>query len=382
VRDYLLAEGHGVSIIAGGRLFDERGGSHPLSVAQPDQAPPKAWLNRIARKLADRNGALPAVGWSVAAQIRTARQFVPLDLVEMEESFGWCDVVRRRSGVPVVARLHGPSVLRPPRPRTRSEQVQHRQRISAEARAMCAAPSMTSPSRAVMSAICERYPMPPGGLRSIIPNPVALVPQASRWRLEQCDPNHILMVGRFDRWKGADTMLEAFERLLEWRPGARLTLVGPDSGMDVAPGQALNFQAYAATCLAPATRSRVTFTGTLPPERIAALRRSAYVNVMASRCENFPYALVEGLAAGCPTISTAWDGSDEIIEDGVSGFRVPVGDAEALALRLNWLMDDPQRACAIAQGGYRRCHEMFSARAVGAQLVRHYEATLEAARRS
>jgi glycosyltransferase involved in cell wall biosynthesis len=126
----------------------------------------------------------------------------------------------------------------------------------------------------------------------------------------------------------------------------------------------------------------VTFTGTLPPARIAELRRSAYVSVVTSRRENFPYALIEGLAAGCPTVSTAWEGSDEIVADGVSGMLVPVGEAEALALRLAWLMNNPEQACRIAENGYRRCHSMFSAQAVGAQLVRHYEATLEAARRS
>jgi glycosyltransferase involved in cell wall biosynthesis len=382
VRDYLLSQGHNVSIIAGGRLFDQEGRDHPLSSTQAGSRPGRAWLNRVVRQLANRNGALPAVGWDVAEQIRTARKLVPLDLIEMEESFGWCDVVRRRSGVPVVVRLHGPSVLSPPRQRTRNEQVQYRQRIAAEARGMLSAPSITSPSQALMGAICERYSMPRRGLRSVIPNPVRLVLPAGRWRLDDCDRNHILMVGRFDRWKGADTMLDAFERLLAWRPQARLTLVGPDSGIDIAPGQTLGFQAYASTRLAPLTRARVTFTGTLPPARIAELRRSAYVSVVTSRRENFPYALIEGLAAGCPTVSTAWEGSDEIVADGVSGMLVPVGEAEALALRLAWLMNNPEQACRIAENGYRRCHSMFSAQAVGAQLVRHYEATLEAARRS
>jgi glycosyltransferase involved in cell wall biosynthesis len=382
VRDYLLSQGHGVSIIAGGRLFDQDGGDRPLTPEEADRRSGTAWLNRVMRRLVNRNGALPAVGWHVAQQIRAARKLVPLDLVEMEESFGWCEVVRRQSGVPVVVRLHGPSVLSPPRQRTRNEQAQHRQRIAAEARAMRSAPSLTSPSRAVLGAIAERYAIPATGLRSVIPNPVTLASPAARWRMDGCDRNHVLMVGRFDRWKGADTMLEAFERLLEWRPQARLTMVGPDSGIDIAPGQTLDFEAYAATRLSPQARAGVTFTGKLPPERIAALRRSAYVSVVASRRENFPYALAEGLAAGCPTVSTAWDGSDDIVIDGVSGNLVPVADAEALARRIDWLMANPEQTCRIAENGYLRCHGMFSAHAVGPRLVRHYEATLEAARQS
>jgi glycosyltransferase involved in cell wall biosynthesis len=380
VRDCLLSQGHQVSIIAGGRLFDAQDNDQLLVPQAPGKPPAEPWHARIAKRFRVNEGALPAVGRSVAEQVRAARKLVPLDLVEMEESFGWCDTVRRKAGIPVVARLHGPAALSPALERTGRERRADRQRIAAEGRALQAAQSLTSPTRAVMGAACDRYGIRPRGLRAVIPNPVLLAPAALRWRPETCDPYHVLMVGRFDRSKGADTMLQAFDHLLDRQPKARLTLVGPDAGIKLEPGRTADFAAYAATNLSARTRARITFTGTLPPAEIARLRRSAFVSVVASRSESYCYALVEGLAAGCPTISTAWNGSDEIIVDGATGILTPVGDPKALASKIDWLMTERATACRLAEAGFERCRNFFSAEAVGAQLVDHYEATLEAVR--
>jgi len=108
------------------------------------------------------------------------------------------------------------------------------------------------------------------------------------------------------------------------------------------------------------------------------LRQKAYVTVVTSRLESFSYALVEGMASGCPVISTNWPGSGEIIDHGQTGILTQVGEPEALAHHLNWLMARPQTAARIAANGLKHCQRHYSVEAVGNDLLRYYETTLQA----
>jgi glycosyltransferase involved in cell wall biosynthesis len=187
------------------------------------------------------------------------------------------------------------------------------------------------------------------------------------------------MVGRFDYRKGADTMLLAFDKVLQSHPAARLTLVGPADGFRLGSGKVVTFAEFAQANLSPYAASRVTLTGTLGREEIAWLRRNAFVTVVASRFENFPYALMEGLSVGSPMISTAWPASGEIISDGETGFLTPVADPDAMASRICWLMDHPEAAASVGAGGQRHCANTFSAEAVGKRLIECFGATIRSA---
>jgi glycosyltransferase involved in cell wall biosynthesis len=184
------------------------------------------------------------------------------------------------------------------------------------------------------------------------------------------------MVGRFDYAKGADTLLLAFEKLRRSHPEARLTLVGPKIGIETGAGKIASFEEFARANLSPKTAERIELTGTLNQDAIAHLRREAFVTVVASRSETFSYALVEGLAAGCPMLSTAWPASLEIIRDDHTGLLTPVGDADVMAMRLSWLFENPQTAAQIGENGLRHCARTFTVETVGERLLECYEATL------
>jgi len=331
---------------------------------------------RISRRIDSYHGGLPGLGQQLAAQVCAAHRADPIDILEMEESFGWSHVVQRITGIPVVTRLHGPHFLKPPKPRTTRDRLNDLQRCRTEGRAVRSSRTLTAPTRAMMKVTCENYRRAARDRDAIIPNPIRMPAAGDRWNLVSCDRDRILMVGRFDFWKGADTMLLAFEQLLRIHPQARLTLVGPVIGIETGPGQLADFAEYARSNLSSETASRIELTGTLTPPEIARLRRQAFVTVLASRVENFPYALLEGLAAGSPMISTDWPGCDEIIRHGMSGLLTPIGDPDALAQRLSWMFDHPEDAARIGENGWRHCAEHFSVETVGARLIQCYEATI------
>lgn len=372
MRRQLLAQGHHVSIMSQGRLHGSDGDIHVLDGARAPRSVGgrlRGWMDR------DR-GDFPATALRLAQQFRQAQQLAGFDLLEMEESFGWSRVVQTALVVPVVTRLHGPHFLRVEPVGTAMQHRQRRQRIAAEERGFREARALSAPTWATMSAAIAHYAHQPP-VSAVIGNPVTDDGDpATCWHPCVASAGHILFVGRFDRLKGADTMLQAFARVAETRSDARLVMVGPDDGLAQPDGSRLHFDAYATQLLDPGVRARVTFTGTLPRERIAALRRRSVATVVASRHETFHYAAVEAMAAGSPVISTAWNGSDEVIDDGVTGWLTPIGDIERLAAQMIWVFDHPQEAAAAGAAAQRVCRDRFDPDKICGAAVAFYQNVL------
>lgn len=372
IRDYLLRQGHEVSVVADGRLHLSDGSARDLD-------PPAAGLGlgrRLAARLDRRLGHQPFKGQRLAEQLRRARQLASIDLIEMEESFGWSAAVRRRLDVPVITRLHGPHFLKPPGTEGTRPIHRARHREEAEGRAIREAAVLSAPSRAILRATCDRYGLSAERHGEVIPNPVRPASAEERWRLDGCDRTMILCVGRLDQAKGADTVILAFERLLERRPETRLVMVGPEGRVERPDGGSVPFMEHIRPLVAPATLKRVEFAGLLVPEDIRALRRQAYVTVVASLCENFPYAAVEAMAIGSPLISTEWAGSTDIIDHDRNGWLTPVGDPARMAERLDWVFAHPDAAAAAGEAAWRNAHDVYAIDRVGERMIGFYQTVL------
>jgi glycosyltransferase involved in cell wall biosynthesis len=61
-----------------------------------------------------------------------------------------------------------------------------------------------------------------------------------------------------------------------------------------------------------------------------------------------------------------------VVDDGESGFVVPIGDLEALSARLASLRDDPALHGRLAEAGRLRMRERFSAKRMVDELERIY----------
>src|SRR5256714_145103 len=81
----------------------------------------------------------------------------------------------------------------------------------------------------------------------------------------------------------------------------------------------------------------------------ARVLASLDVFVSASRTEAFGMAMAEALACGVPVVATATEGAREIIEDGLTGSIVPIGDADALAAAVTTLLEDEGRRLAFGR---------------------------------
>lgn len=104
---------------------------------------------------------------------------------------------------------------------------------------------------------------------------------------------------------------------------------------------------------------RVHVLGALPRQGVLDLFAAADATVLSSSWENFPHGVVESLSVGTPVISTRAGGVPEVVEDGVNGLLVPVGDSAALAAAIGRFFGDAplreqlRRATASSVEAYR-----------------------------
>lgn len=103
---------------------------------------------------------------------------------------------------------------------------------------------------------------------------------------------------------------------------------------------------------------RVTATGWLTPEQVAAQLNDADVLVHPSYAEGLPNALIEAMASGLAAIATRVGAIPDVLEEGASGFIVPPRDPVALAGAMQRYCDDPGLARIHGEHGaqYVRSH--------------------------
>ena len=124
-----------------------------------------------------------------------------IDILEMEESFGWNYAISKLKLLPVVVRIHGPWFLTKRWDDTKREKL--------EGRGLRSASVVTSPTQIVLDQTIDRYGLKNKSLP--IRNPIARAD--ATWDASACDQSSLLFVGRFDAIKGGDLVLRAFEKL-------------------------------------------------------------------------------------------------------------------------------------------------------------------------
>ena len=145
----------------------------------------------------------------------------------------------------------------------------------------------------------------------------------------------ILAAGRFDPVKDFETLLNAFELLTRKRK-ARLILLGDGCQrswlQDLVSEKQID--------------SIVSLPGWVANPYAFMSRASVFV--LSSKFEGLGNVLVEALACGCPSISTDCpSGPREILDHGLIGPLVPVGDHVALAEAINRLLNSPPETATL-----------------------------------
>jgi len=310
----------------------------------------------LKRRIDPHDAFLAHKRWQLARALRQLDRERQVDTYEIEEAFGiGRDLVGRAPGKQII-RLHGPWFLCIPALGIDRNALDNVKRVEWEGDSIRRCDGLSSPSKFALDAVRRRYEVDLPNA-AVIPNAMPLADDV--WTRERATPNSILFIGRFDRLKGADTVIEAYARLRAQRPDVTLTFVGPDRGFPDGTG----IEDFVARTLSPEQRAGFTWTGSQTPQQITKMRPTHAVTVVASRYETFPMTALEALAAGSPVVGSRAGGIPEAL-DWADDLRFEPGDAEGLAARVGALFDAPERAAELGARGREICEERYSPRAV------------------
>jgi len=178
-------------------------------------------------------------------------------------------------------------------------------------------------------------------------------------------PNEVVVgtIARLFRNKGYEQIIPDLPRIVQGAPAVRFVWVG--DGIDR--------PAYEQQLARLGLRDRVRLTGLVPPGRIPELLAGMDIVVHASRWEGLPRVLPQALLMEVPVVSFDNDGAPEVVEPGVTGELVPLGDVAGLADAVVRLALDPQKRRAMGATGRRRCLERFSHRRMVERIDRLYQ---------
>jgi alpha-maltose-1-phosphate synthase len=176
---------------------------------------------------------------------------------------------------------------------------------------------------------------------------------------------YVIFVGRITRQKGVPVLLRAASWLV---PQAQLVLL---AGQPDTPE--LEAEVTGLVDGLRATRSGVVWIPEMLPKReVIQLLTHATVFAIPSVYEPLGIVNLEAMACGTAVVGSRTGGIPEVVADGQTGLLVPPGQPEPLAVALNALISDPDRAAAMGQAGRKRAVAEFGWAAIAAQTAALY----------
>ncbi|WP_454902160.1 glycosyltransferase [Variovorax gossypii] len=187
----------------------------------------------------------------------------------------------------------------------------------------------------------------PNGIDSVSP-----APARPALRADEAGPRKILFVGRLDRQKGIDLLLDSYARV---RPDFRLIVVGDSVRKD----------------LQLAHPERVEFKGWLEKDALDAVYQSCDAIIVPSRWEGFGLVAVEAMARSKAVFASAVGGLVDIVESDRSGRLFALEHMDQMLREIDRMPAETLRQ--MGQTGRRIFKEKFTSQRMNAAIVDLYK---------
>lgn len=173
-------------------------------------------------------------------------------------------------------------------------------------------------------------------------------------------------IGRLVPQKAMHVLVDATPALLAAHPGLRVLIVGDGSLRADLEAQAVRLGVAHA----------VRFAGY--QEDVVSAYAAMDVFVLPSRDEGFGLVFLEAMAVGVPVVGTRVIGSEDAVEDGVTGLLVPYADPAALAAAVRGVLESPDLARRLRETASERVRRVYSRDQCAARVEELYRELLRA----
>ncbi|MBT6433912.1 MAG: glycosyltransferase [Deltaproteobacteria bacterium] len=158
----------------------------------------------------------------------------------------------------------------------------------------------------------------------------------------------VLVVGRLSPEKEQATFCRSIERVQKTVPTVCGALVGEGPSKPILRTDFKNLE----------DTGTLVFAGNR--KDVPVWMHMADVVVLTSAVEGLPNVLIEAALTATPVVTTACGGGEEVVEDGVTGFVVPVGDDAMAAEKITELLENPKTAKTMGKAAKHRALTLFS----------------------
>jgi len=188
-------------------------------------------------------------------------------------------------------------------------------------------------------------------------------------KIQSEKPIKILTVGRLVEKKGYEYAIRAIVKIVAKHENIFYMIAGDGPLRDELESLVSELGA----------RNYVKFMGAVEEDEVLNLYQQAHIfvlpSVTASNGDREGQALVlqEAQAMGLPVVSTLHNGIPEGVLDGKSGFLVPEKDVDALADKLEYLIEHPELWPEMGMYGRKFVEERYNIKKLNQQLVEIYQ---------
>lgn len=185
-------------------------------------------------------------------------------------------------------------------------------------------------------------------------------------QFKPCDikenPPMVLFVGRVEKRKGADILINSIPRILNEYPACQFIFIGTLC-KDIDTTSVEKF-------------SQVKFLGPIAHSDLASWYAKAAVFAAPSRWDNSPVTISESMACGIPAVATRVGGIPELIDDEKTGFLVRPNNALELAEKIIWLLKHPDERKQMGAAAHKKAIEKYDVKIIASQTLSFYQKTL------
>ncbi|MEA3210644.1 MAG: hypothetical protein QOE70_3701 [Chthoniobacter sp.] len=176
-------------------------------------------------------------------------------------------------------------------------------------------------------------------------------------------PRHLVFIGRLNPQKNPVFLFDALARLLHlpWT----LTFIGDGPLLREVQARIAHH----------GLAERVTCTGWLDSGAVHRVLAEGDILCLPSLSEGLPVVGIEALKHGLAIVASDIPGIRDVLDDGLNGYRVPLGDLDAFAQKLAHLLESDTTLFAMKQASWEKARAFDLSR-----IADQYERVLSTAR--